>query len=66
MTLPVVHARLRVLWQPIALTDHELACWLWQRLRSRFPQVLAAVLMPDHLHLLVRALATSAIRPVSR
>jgi hypothetical protein len=28
--------------------------WLWEHLRGSFPVVLAACLMPDHLHLLVR------------
>ena len=57
MTEPLIHARLCVLRQRIPLTQHELANWLWQRLRDMFPDVLAAVLMPDHLHLLLRALA---------
>jgi REP element-mobilizing transposase RayT len=60
MTLPIVQGRLCVLPQRIALTDHELASWLWQRLRTMFPDVLAAVLMPDHLHLLLRDLAEVA------
>lgn len=30
----------------------EAARWLWLRLARRFPEALAAVLMPDHLHLI--------------
>ncbi len=31
----------------------EAADWLWLRLRAAFPSVIAACLMPDHLHLLL-------------
>lgn len=51
----VVHARLYAVRKSVALTDHDLARPLWQRLRATFPKVLAAVLMPEHLHLLLRA-----------
>jgi len=60
MTLPIVHARLCVVQPRIALTHHDLASRLWQRLRAMFPKVLAATLMPDHLHVLLRAPAAFA------
>ena len=65
MTLPIIHARLCVLHPRIALTEHKLASTLWQRLRAIFPEVLAAVLMPDHLHLLLRGLAPFARQRLS-
>ncbi len=34
------------------LSDHEIATLVWVRLRRAFVAALAAVLMPDHLHLL--------------
>lgn len=35
------------------LADDEWAWWLWLRLRRRFPNAIAACLMPDHIHLLL-------------
>jgi hypothetical protein len=34
------------------LCEHDHASWLWARLRAAFPRVYAALLMPDHPHLL--------------
>jgi REP element-mobilizing transposase RayT len=34
------------------LTDRDGCADLWQRLRKRFPEIAACVLMPNHLHLL--------------
>lgn len=35
--------------------DPAAAWWFWWRLRQRFPNIAAACLMPNHLHLLVRS-----------
>ncbi len=35
-----------------SLLEMDRAAWLWARLRQRFPDALACVLMPDHVHLL--------------
>lgn len=35
--------------------DPAAAWWFWWRLRRRFPNIAAACLMPNHLHLLVRS-----------
>jgi hypothetical protein len=44
------------------LSDAD-ACWaLWWRLRRMFEHVLAACLMPDHLHVLVHAASADALR----
>jgi hypothetical protein len=32
----------------------ETARWLWERLRAEFPEALAALLMPDHIHLIAK------------
>jgi hypothetical protein len=34
-----------------ALLRHEVASWLWDRLRHNLPDALSCLLMPDHLHL---------------
>ena len=36
------------------LSDDDVCRWLWERLREGFPEALAAILMPDHLHLIAR------------
>ena len=43
------HAVARAHWPVVSEPDH--ARWLWSRLRETFPNALAAVLMPNHLHL---------------
>ena len=35
------------------LSAHVVARWMWQRLRRVFPEALGAVIMPDHVHLIV-------------
>ena len=35
-----------------SLTEHERASWIWSKLRKAFPAALAAVLMPNHIHVL--------------
>jgi hypothetical protein len=44
------------------LADPRQAWWLWHALRNGWPTALAACLMPDHLHLLIAALAPQAER----
>ncbi len=44
------------------LTSHAEATRLWLGLRRAFPDVIAAVLMPDHIHLLIIALAAGLAR----
>lgn len=44
-------------WRGVLAQPH--ASWLWNRLRARFPDAVAAVLMPDHLHILMRELAST-------
>lgn len=36
------------------LLEPQRAAWLWSRLRAGLPQALSCVLMPDHVHLVVR------------
>lgn len=37
-----------------SLLRHEVASWLWDRLRHNVPDALSCLLMPDHLHLVAR------------
>ena len=48
-------ARTRGAAQPF--TEHGRAAWFWRHLRGTFPEALAAVLMPDHLHVITPAAA---------
>jgi hypothetical protein len=48
----VIHLTVRAVCLPVRLTDHEVASWLWPRLRQAFPDALSAVLMPSHPHLM--------------
>lgn len=48
----MLHAHHLVARAPDLSHDREARVDLWRRLRRRFPQVAACVLMPDHLHLL--------------
>ena len=41
------------------LLDRNACVDLWDRLRKRFPKVLACVLMPDHVHLIIETSETS-------
>ncbi|MBL8743463.1 MAG: hypothetical protein JNK04_20275 [Myxococcales bacterium] len=47
----IIHLVARALEPPVLLHDHDLACWLWERMRAAFPEALAVVLMPNHAHL---------------
>jgi hypothetical protein len=42
--------------------DPELASYVWEALRRGFPEALAAVLLPDHLHTIPESDAVSACR----
>lgn len=46
----------------VPLIDYDPCRWLWQRLRDAFPEALAVILMPDHLHLIAPYLARSRRR----
>lgn len=46
-----IHLTARPTHLPVRLTQHEVASWLWPRLRRAFPLALACVLMPGHPHL---------------
>jgi hypothetical protein len=48
------HLTARTRGGAIPLADPEKARWLWRRLRCAFPDALAAVLMPNHPHLVIR------------
>ena len=62
MPTPTVHVAARAYRSSSALTDHDVASWLWVRLRRAFPEAIAAVLMPDHVHLVTPALDVEAAR----
>lgn len=47
---------------PISLCHHPVAEWLWRRLRHTFPRTAAAVLMPNHLHVLAATSSPSRDR----
>ncbi len=48
----IVHLTARARFLPVELTTFEVATWFWARMRRAFPSALAAVLMPNHPHLL--------------
>lgn len=50
-----LHLAARAHHAPMPITAHEIASWLWPHLRETFPRALAAVLMPDHLHVVIHA-----------
>lgn len=50
-----LHLAARAYHAPVPITTHEIASWLWPRLREAFPRALAAVLMPDHFHVVIHA-----------
>lgn len=47
------HFTLRTRFGQTPFLSDEFNSWTWKTLRSKFPKALAAVLMPDHLHLVV-------------
>lgn len=44
------------------LTDHRVAGHVWRSLRQAFPEVAAAVLMPDHYHVLAPGMSAGELR----
>jgi hypothetical protein len=50
----------------LSLTDADVAPWFWQRLRNAFPVALAAILMPNHPHLITSAATPQAARLAMR
>ena len=51
----VIHLAARTYRCALSLTHHDVAAWLWVRLARAFPGAVAAVLMPDHVHLVTPA-----------
>ncbi len=47
----LTHLTAHALGEGCPLDAHARFAWLWIRLRERFPDALAACLMPDHVHL---------------
>jgi REP element-mobilizing transposase RayT len=54
-TMAFYHFVSRARWSLRPLTDRDRCADLWRRLQSKFEVVLAAVLMPEHLHLLIES-----------
>ncbi len=50
-----VHLAAKLADERGTLLSDDVAPWLWARLRERFPDALAAVLMPRHVHVIARA-----------
>ncbi len=67
-----IHVVARTQFRKQIFADREVALYAWQKLRAAFPEVLAAMLMPEHLHLIVRRAKDAvwnlgvALRSVSR
>ncbi|MCA9619483.1 MAG: hypothetical protein KC731_10675, partial [Myxococcales bacterium] len=57
-----VHVTVRTRRCRVLLTSPQLAPWLWRRLQRSFPRALAAVLMPNHIHVLTPARSESEAR----
>lgn len=57
-----VHLVARALRYVAPLTHDDVAVWLWSHLTRTFPLALAAVLMPNHLHLVALARDAEAAR----
>jgi hypothetical protein len=49
------HVVIHVRRSRISLVEHDVASWLWGRLRRAFPDALSAGLMPDHVHVFTPA-----------
>ena len=47
------HYTAHAIGQLTPLADHAPAQWLWDALRKAFPDAVAAVLMPDHPHIIM-------------
>jgi hypothetical protein len=45
-----------------SLCEPRAAAWLWSRLRSAFPEAIAVVLMPEHVHLVLATADPAACR----
>ncbi len=66
-TSPIaLHWALRVGFPAEPWRDRELCVWTWHKLQKIFPQCYAAVLMPDHLHVITPALAPEQIEFVAQ
>ncbi len=56
------HFRVNLRTRRFELTDEPVAARLWHGLRKAFPLALAAILMPDHFHLILRCIDWRAAR----
>jgi REP element-mobilizing transposase RayT len=56
------HWAARVSYPSEPWRNHALCVWSWRELRKIFPECYAAILMPDHLHVLSATLAPSEIQ----
>lgn len=59
---PLVHYAVRTKDGRHVFSDFVTAAWMWRRLRLVFPLAMAAVLMPEHLHLLAEAARRDELR----
>lgn len=59
--MPLLHFSAGTHWPHRPLVVRDACAALWARLRARFPAVFACVLMPDHLHLLVKFASAEAL-----
>jgi hypothetical protein len=55
----MLHLTARVASLP--LHHEDTGSWLWRYLRAAFPQALAVVLMPDHLHMILSSVEASLV-----
>ncbi len=51
------HLVARTFGENAPFTDPEKAYWLWHRLKAAFPNALAAMLMPNHIHFVLKSSA---------
>ena len=58
----LLHFRASLRSRAFDLVEDPIASRLWHGLRKAFPMALAAILMPDHLHIILRALDMLAAR----
>ncbi len=58
----IVHIAARLRDRHESLRPFDRADWLWRALRRRFPDALAAILMPDHFHVVAPAESGRRVR----
>jgi REP element-mobilizing transposase RayT len=55
IVLKFVHVCVRAGRCVVKLTRPDVALWIWKRLKRAFPEAIAAVLMPNHIHVFAPA-----------